>query len=104
MSYNKWQTINKGSAFIGDLKDQYGRRTLIILTGGIAVFARCLIEDYYVMKEDFDKLMSDFDFTLAAKIENSIPHYTKELEDSFDMETLEEIHSYLLKSMSITPD
>jgi len=98
-TYYKWEEIEGMNVFLGDLKDQYGRRVLMVVTNGVAVFARCTIEDYRVMKEDFEKMMGDFEFEFAAKLSNGIPYYAKELEESFDMDMLEEITRFLTKSL-----
>lgn len=99
MSWNKWEKIEENNAYLGDLKDPYGRRILLIITGGVAVFAKCTVEDYYVMKEDFHQLMNDFDFSFAGKVEAGIPLYSKELEGMFHPDELEEITRYLYETV-----
>lgn len=99
MSWKKWEKIGEKNAYFGDLKDPYGRRILLIITGGVAVFAKCTIEDYYVMKDDFDKVLTDFEFVLAGKIDAGIPAFSRELERDFHPEELEEITHYLYESM-----
>lgn len=95
MNASEWEKIGEKNAYLGDLKDPYGRRVVIVITGGIAVFAKCLIEDYYVMKDDLDKLFLDMQFVLAAKLVNGIPRFSKEVEGVFDVEVQEEITKYL---------
>jgi hypothetical protein len=87
---NKWEEIKDSGAYIGDLKDPFGRRVLMIITDGVAVFAKCMIENFYIMKDDFEKILTDFDFVLAARLENGIPFFSNEIEVAFDEEILEE--------------
>lgn len=94
-----WETIIEGEVFFGDLHDQHGRRTLVIIKEGIAVLARCTIENYYVMKDDFDKLMTDFDFILAGKLNNGSPCLTYEAENIFEVTMQEEIAKKLMESL-----
>lgn len=100
MSWNKWEKVEEQNAYLGDLKDPYGRRILLIVTGGVAVFAKCTVEDYLVMKDDFDKLLTDFEFTLAGKVENGVPVFSRELEGMFHSDELEEITRYLYRTLT----
>lgn len=99
MNWKKWEKVEEQNAYFGDLKDPYGRRVLLIVTGGVAVFAKCTIEDYYVMKDDFDKLMTDFEFVLAGKVEAGVPVFSRELENTFHSDEIEEITHYLYETL-----
>lgn len=99
MKQVSWEEFEEHNAYLGDLKDPYGRRMIMIVSGGVAVFAKCMIEDYYIMKDDFEKIFSDLTFVLAAKLEKGIPIFAQETENMFHSDLLEEISHYLYKSM-----
>lgn len=96
---NNWEKVEGRNAYIGDLKDPNGRRIIMIVTEGVAVFARSVLEDYFIMKDDFLKIMDELEFVLAAKVENGMPNFTREIEIMFHPELIEEITSYLMKSL-----
>lgn len=97
---HSWKTIQENETYLGDMKDFYGKRIALIVHNGIAVFAQCPAEKHYVFKEDFEAIASTLDFVFAAKIENGLFNYSEELDSFFDQETIEDIHTYTLKTIS----
>ena len=96
MNYaHRWQKLENHNAFIGDLKDSKGRRLLVLVYGGVAVFAQSVSEDYLLMKDDFEKIATDTELILAAKLENGVPEFTLKAEEVFDTECLEDINDAL---------
>lgn len=92
---HRWQKLEDHNAFIGDLKDSRGRRLLVLVHGGVAVFSQSVSEDYLVMIDDFEKISSDTELILAAKLENGVPVFTLKAEETFDTECLEDINDAL---------
>lgn len=95
----RWNEIYKNETYLGDLKDFNGRRIALIVHKGIGVFAQCPAEKHYLFKEDFEALANTLNFVFAAKIDRGIFSYNDELDSYFDIGTIEEIHSYLSKTL-----
>lgn len=99
MENERWVKLEEHNAFLGDLKEPYGRRILMVISNGVGVYAKCTVENYYLMKDDFEKLLTDFEFVLAVKMENGIPFFSRETELLFDTEMMEEISEKLTESL-----
>lgn len=99
MEAERWTKVEGQNAFMGDLKEPYGRRILMVVANGVGVYAKCMVENYYLMKDDFEKLLSDFEFVLAVKLENGVPYFTREAELMFDADMMEEITIKLNESL-----
>ena len=94
-----WETVIENSTYIGDLYDFNGRRRVLLINKGVAVFAKCTIEDYYMMKDDFLHFLSEVEFVQAAKIQHNIAEFSDQLMELFDTDTIEEINHYLYQSL-----
>jgi hypothetical protein len=94
-----WEKIENQSAYIGDIQDLNGRRHVIIITSGVAVFAKCKIEDYYLMKNDFETFFTETEFIQAAILQSGYPVFSSELENNFDEWVHEDVNKYLNKTL-----
>lgn len=95
---NHWDKINGYSAFIGDVHNQFGKRTVILIFRGVAVFVKCSIEDYLLMKDDFLSNFNEYELVQAAIIHNGVFLPSKELEENYDLIVLEKVHHFLQES------
>lgn len=94
-----WESIESQRSFLGDLTDLNGRRLVVLIQQGIAVFAVCTIEHYYMMQDDFLNAPSDLSFQLAASVQDGILFLSEDAEHLFDQDTIEEISTHLYRSL-----
>lgn len=97
--YQNFETIIDKKSYIGDLQDFNGRRRVLLIYEGVAVFAKCTIEKYYMMKDDLLSFLDEVEFVQAAIVQNNIANFSEELTQLFDTDTLEEINFYLYESL-----
>jgi hypothetical protein len=86
-----WETIEEKKSYMGDFYNHQNRLVMVLVNSGIAVFAKCDIEQHYLMKDDFKTYENDLSFIQAASIENGIAIFSRECEDMFHEEVIEEI-------------
>lgn len=94
-----WETIEEKRTYMGDFYNQQNRLVMVLVNHGIAVFAKCDIEGHYLMREDFKTYENDLSFIQAASTENGIVRFSRECEEMFHEEVLEQIAKKMVETI-----